>query len=170
MLNYSFFHGEIQFIDAKKDTLLLADNQSVSRIVIDSLLFYYMPDKGHIQQIADFDKVRLGRRQKLFTADTEHRGAYGGYSSTSSVSSYTTYTDARGQQQRLNTGTNVIMRKGSAYFWIDQNQRFYSASKANLIKIFPKNKREINDYFKENSVNLFDELDLTKLLEYTKSF
>lgn len=170
LLNYSFFHGEIQFIDAKKDTLLLADGQLVSRIVIDDRIFFAVPEHGHIQQMAVYDKIRLGRKQKLFIADTQHQGAFGGYSSTSSISTYSTYTDARGHMQRLNPGSNVIMRKGITYFWIDQNQRFYPANKANLLKILPKKRREINDYFNANKVNFSNETEVIKLLEFCQDF
>ncbi len=169
-LNYSFFHAEIQFIDEKKDTLLLAESEFVSKVTIDDLLFYYLPKQGYIQQIGDFNKVRLGRRQKLIMADTEHRTAYGGYSSTASVNSLTTYVDRQGQQQKLNAGTNVIMRNAATYFFMDQNQRFYSASKANLSKIFPKHKDEISQYFKEHDVNFLIEQDMVSLLEYCKAF
>jgi hypothetical protein len=170
MLNYSFFHSQIQFIDAKNDTLLLADNDFVRRIVIDDLLFYYHPDQGHLQEIGDFNKIRLCRSQQLIPAGTEHPSTYGSHFSTASISSYPTFTELKGVVQPFKSGHNVVLAKETRYFWMDQNDRFSPASKANLTKIFPRQLEKINHYFKENNVNLSDEQDLVRLLEYCKSF
>lgn len=169
-LNYSYFHAEIQFIDKNQDTLVIAENEMVRHIVIDDMVFYYLPQQGHIQLIGDFGKIKLGRSQKLIKAGTEHRGAYGGYSSTASIASYSTYVDSKGYTQKLHSSSNVILRMLTAYYWIDQNQRFYPANKANLNKIFSKQKEEIKSYLNNNTIDFADERDLTKLLEYCKSF
>ena len=168
LMNYSYFHSEVQFIDQKNDTLLLASNDLVNRIVIGDMVFYYLPQHGHIQQIGVFDKVRLGKRQKLVMSDTEHRTVFGGKSTTSTISPYTTFNDSKGQTRGLSSATNIIMRRADSYFWIDENQRFYPANKVNLTKIFPKQKQQLNDYLHQNSVNFSDEQDLIKLLEYSK--
>lgn len=168
-LNYSYFHSEIQFIDAKNDTLLLAENDYVSRITIDDAVFYYLPQQGHIQQIADFNRIRLGKRQKLLISDTQQRNAHGGFSATVSSSAITTYSDEAGQKHRLHTGTAVIMRKATSYFLMDQNERCYAASRANLLKVFPNHKREINEYCKQHDINFSNEQEIMTLLDYCKT-
>ncbi|TDE17252.1 hypothetical protein [Dyadobacter psychrotolerans] len=168
-LNYSFFHSEIQFIDPRKDTLLLADNSFVIQITIDTLVYYYLRKEGHIQQIGGFDKIRLGRKQNLVVMGTEYTSGYEGKSSTSAISSYSTYLDKGGQMQKLNPATNIMMRRGNIYFWMDQNDRFSFATKANLYKLFPKHKRELSSYFKENEISFTDENDMIKLLDFCKS-
>jgi hypothetical protein len=168
-LNYSFPHSEILFISAKNDTLRLADNDLISRIVIDDLMFYYWHNQGHLLEVGNFNKVRLTKRQELIVSDTDNYSGYGRIFSDGNITSYSTVENLKGYYQPLKTAGVVYLKKATSYFLMDQNDRFRPASKANLIKIFRRHRKEIDRYLAENSVSFSNEQDLIKLLEYSQS-
>jgi len=169
-LNYSIVHGEVQFVNFKKDTLLLTDHDFIDRIAINDHVFYYLEGHGHIQQKADFSKIKLAEKQFLVVMGREKYAAYDQYSATSAISSYSGYTSGTaGAFSPLQGIDKVILRKRFSYFWIDKNQRISNANKANLLKIFPKYKHELNEFVKDNNTDFNKEDDLIKILEYTDS-
>lgn len=168
-MNYSFFHSEIQFINPNNDTLLLNDNEYISKIVINNDVFYFEKKQGHIQNIGEYGKVILGRKQKLLFMGNEKHAGYDEYSSTSAVSSYTHFTNRNGEMQALKSDDKLILRKKSDYFLIDQNLRPNFANRVSLLKIYPDHKRTLNNFLRENQINFLDEKDLIKVLEFCRS-
>lgn len=168
-LNYSFFHSEIQFINPKNDTLLLSDNDFISRIVINNDVFYYQKKQGHIQNIGDYGKVMLGRKQQLLFMGSEKNAGYNQYSSASAVSSYSHFTNRNGEIQTLSSGDKLILRKKTDFYLIDRNLRFSLANRAGLLKIYPDHKKALNNYLKDNQINFLEENDLVKTLEFCQS-
>lgn len=165
-LNYSLYHGEIQFIGAKEDTLLLADNSFINKIVISNEIFYYSEVYGHMQQKLDFGQVKLGEKQLLLSMGNEKFNAYNQYSANSSTWSYSSFLSNSGEFQWIQPSDKIVLRRTSGYFWIDKNQRFYKANKANLLKIYPDLKKEVNAYILKNNTNFESENDLAKILKY----
>ena len=165
-LNYSLIHGEVQFVSSK-DTLLLTENDFIDSIEIGDDVFYYLKGHGHLRQKAAFGQVKLAEKLFLITMGSEKHAAYDQYTETSAISSYSSYTNSNGVRQGLDGNDKVLLRKRSLYFWIDKNKRFTFATKANLIKLFPHQKKSINHYIQEHKINLEKEEDLVKVLEYT---
>jgi len=168
-LNYSLPHGEIQFVDAKKDTMILTDKNFISKITIAADTFYYFEKHGHVRKIANFKDVGLA--EKLFIANigSERHSAYNQYTSTSAISVYSSYTNSSGLQQALEGNDKVLLKRRAVYFFIDKNQDLYIANKANLLRVFPKNKRAINQYFKDNQTEFEELKDINAALEYASS-
>ncbi|MCF2443545.1 hypothetical protein L0657_06210 [Dyadobacter sp. CY345] len=168
-LNYSLFHGEIQFITPQKDTLLLRDNDYVKKISINSDIFYFDRSHGHVQAIRDFEKVKLGKQQRLLVMGHEKYAGYSEYSETSAISSYSHFSNSNGEMQKLETNDKLLLRKKSIYYLIDQNLRFSSANRVNFIKIFPGHRTKISSFIKDNNTDFLKENDIVKLLEYCQS-
>jgi hypothetical protein len=168
-LNYSFFHGEIQFIGPQKDTLLLTENDFISNIIINGDHFYFEKNQGHAQNIGEYGKIILGRKQQLLFFDKEKNSGYNEYTSSSPVSSYTHFTNSNGETQALKSDSKLLFRKHSYYYFIDRNRKFNIANRVNLVKIYPDHKRAINNYLKDAGINFLDENDLVKVLLYCQS-
>lgn len=164
-LNYNYFYGEIEFIDQKKDTLLLNDKDFMDSITVGSEIFYYLPKHGHVREIKNYGKVKLCEKQVLAVLDNERESAFNHYSATSAISNYKTFSNQNGTQWMKPTDKVVFKRK-SDYFFIDRNQHFYFPSKATLLKLFRDNNKEINDYLKVENINFSKQSDLMKLLEF----
>jgi len=167
-LNYSLVHGEVQFINAK-DTLLLTENDFVDRIEIGDDIFYYVKGHGHLRKKAEFGGVKLTEKLFLVPAGSEKKSAYDQYTETSAISSYSSYTNSNGMRQTLDGSDRVILKKRNIYFWMDKNRRFVLATKANLHKLFPHQKKSVNRYIQEQKIDFEKETDLAKVLEYATS-
>ncbi|WP_221392406.1 hypothetical protein [Dyadobacter sp. NIV53] len=168
-LNYSLFHGEIQFINLQNDTLMLADNDFIDRIEIGNDLFYYVRKNGHIWLKNNFGEIKLAEKQRLMIMGKEKYSAYDQYSATSSISSYSSFNNGNGVALGLKGNDKAVLRKKSIYYLIDKNQRFYLANKASLFKIYPEKKRILNGYLKENDIDFNNEQDLINLLQFSSS-
>jgi uncharacterized pyridoxamine 5'-phosphate oxidase family protein len=59
---------------------------------------------------------------------------------------------------------DIVLSKEKLYFFIDQNNRFYKANKSNLLKIFVKNKKTIESYIRDESIDFDNEESLKKIL------
>lgn len=165
-MNYSLVHGQVVFIDAKKDTLLFDDTDYIRKIFVGNNVFHYLKKHGHIEEIQDFDGVKLGKKLFLVRMGNERYASYDQYSSTSAISSYSSFINQNGTFQHLEGSDKIIMRRRSIYFFIDKNERITIANRPNLLKIYPKNKKALNDYLKEKAINFEKEADLENALTF----
>ncbi|GEO03143.1 hypothetical protein AAE02nite_08070 [Adhaeribacter aerolatus] len=165
-LNYHQILGEMHFIDPKGDTLALDNLYLVKFVAIGETKFYYDPEKkGFGEEIADYKSVKLLLKQRFKPSDKEKGVAYDQYSNTSATRSYGTIT-VNGQMQRLSPNEYMVYAKMANYFITDQNNKFYPANKASVLKIFNKNKSVIEKFIKENQIDFQKEDDLKKLLSF----
>ncbi|KAA6439095.1 hypothetical protein FEM33_12480 [Dyadobacter flavalbus] len=165
-LNYSYVYAEIMFINPKKDTLLLADPDYIHFVTLADRVYYYLKGHGHIEQIARFGRLGLGKKTFYMNMGNERYAAYGQYSSTSAISSYSSFINQDGMIQFLKGNNKVVMKKHAAYFFMDRNERFLIASRQNLLKTNSSHKKAINQYFKQHNPDFEEEADLKKLLEF----
>ncbi|WP_159473756.1 hypothetical protein [Dyadobacter sp. 3J3] len=168
LLNYNLFYGEIEFIDPKKDTLLLNDKEFMDSIAIGLEIFYYMPKQGHVREIKNYGKVKLGEKQVLAVLDNERESAFNHYSATSAISNYKNFSNQNGYQWMKPTDKILFKRKTDNFF-IDKNNRFYIPSKASLLKLFRDNNKEIIGYIKIKNIDFSKQSDLIELLDFCSS-
>jgi hypothetical protein len=168
-LNYSVVFSQIQFIGNARDTLVLANIEYIDTIAIGRDVYYYQNGYGHIQRIAKAGKMTLGKNFGLLSKGAEKAVGYGQYSQTSAVDGYSTYIDGDGRMRNLTTNDQTVLHRKSWYFWIDANQRISLATKSNLLRIFPKHKKELNGFIDQHHIDLLNEQDLIRLLEFTAS-
>ena len=167
-LNYSLAHGEVQFLDTKNDTLLLNDKNFINKIAVATDTFYYYQQHGHVRKVAAYDQVTLAEKQILGTNGIERYAAYNQYSSTTAISTYSSFVNA-GQPQELEGSNKILLKKRYVYFFLDKNRDIYLATKGNLLKVFPRHKKVLNDYFKANKVEFYDPKEIEKALEFASS-
>ncbi|MCE7072662.1 hypothetical protein LZG74_20275 [Dyadobacter sp. CY327] len=168
-MNYSLVHGEVLFVDAKKDTLMFNDNSFINKIFVGDNLYFYAKGHGHVHAIRDYSGVRLGKKQFLVRMGNEKYASYEQYSATSAISSYSSFVNQNGNLQNLESNVKVILKRRSIFFLIDKNERVVFATRPNLLKIYPKNKRKLNEYLRENETSFEKEADLKKVLEFASS-
>lgn len=168
-LNYSLPHGEIQFVDAKKDTLILNDKLLMDKITIAADTFYYYQHHGHVRKVAGYKYVSLAEKQILGTNGVERYAAYNQYSSTSAISTYSSFVNSNGQPQTLEGSDKIFLKKRFVYFFLDRNRDIYLATKGNLLKVFPRHKKAIHAYIKENKLEFSNPEEIVKTLEFASS-
>ena len=163
-LNYNYFNAQIQFIDAKGDTLTLADENTIKYIIVAKDSFCY--DGGYIQMIQQSGTVVLGK--KVYFKDFEQKkGAYGLPSGTSSaVNASSVLVDSKAFN--FNTEHELTLVKNIDYV-IGNKYEFLLADKKNLAKLFPKYKKTIAEYLDNTSINFKREDDLIKLSAFLRA-
>jgi len=166
LMNYNLVHGEVLFIDAKKDTLLFDNTDFISKIFVGDDLFYYTKGHGHVHAIQEFGKVKLGKKLFLVRMGNEKYASYQQYSATSAISSYSSFINQNGNFQALEGNEKVILKRRAVYFLIDQNERVMVASRPNLLKIYHVYRKELTAFLKQNDSNLETEADWTQVLEF----
>lgn len=164
-LNYNRLLGEMQFIDSKGDTMALADEQNVAHVTIGSNRFYVNPGKGCPEVIADHGGVKLAKQVVLKSMRTEKKVAYGQSSGASSVATVQPYSNNSSVHRIESTGDQMV-REEVSYFLVDQNDRYYLMNKSAMFKVFPKHKKAIDAYLKENPTQFAEEADLRKLIQF----
>ena len=164
-LNYNRLLGEMQFIDAKGDTMALADEQNVAHVTIGSNRFYVNPGKGCPEVIAEHGPVKLAKQVVLKSMRTEKKVAYGQSSGASSVATVQPYSNNSSVHRIESTGDQMV-KEDVSYFIVDQNDRHYLMNKSALFKVFSKHKKAVETYLKENSVQFTEEADLRKLIQF----
>lgn len=168
-LNYSLAHGEVQFLDAKKDTLILNDKNFIDKITIAADTFYYHQHHGHVRKVVGYNRVSLAEKQILGTNGVERYAAYNQYSSTSAISTYSSFVNSNGQPQTLEGSDRISLKKRFVYFILDQNRDIYLATKGNLVKVFPRHKKALQQYYKTNKVEFANLEEIVKTLEFVSS-
>ena len=164
-LNYSFISEAMQFISAAGDTLSLADEPTIKYITIENDTFYF--DKGYLESLINAGNVKLAIKQKIKFKDTHKIGAFGTASPTVRTENEKTYMgDTR---YNLIIAEDLIFVKEKEYYLNVRFRDFVIVNKKNLIKLFPKQKDNIESFLKENNINLRVENDLKKLIQYLAS-
>ncbi|GAB3916257.1 hypothetical protein [Larkinella terrae] len=164
--NYNILLGEMQFIDSRGDTLALADEPVVRLVGVGDDVFLHDRKKGYLEIIADYSTVKLVTRQGLKMARTERMGGYDQSNGTGAITTYQSYSSGNMSVSQLERKGDLVLIKGRDYFMIDRNNRSFSATKSNLLKVFGKHRPLVTDYLVRESIDFKREDDLKKLLRY----
>lgn len=159
-LNYNMLISAIQFIDAKGDTLSLAEENTIRLVIIKEDSFCF--DNGYLELIAGDAAVKLGR--KVYFKEFEQKpGAYGLSSGTTAAVTLSSILEKKAFD--LNIEQELVLMKSTDYFFGNRNH-FLPAEKKNILKLFPKHKTNITGYLNSNSVNFKKEKDLLLLTSF----
>ena len=164
-LNYNYLNGEIEFIAANGDTLAIIKDQAlnIKYIELDSAIFYY--DKtAYLEQVANFETGKILKRQEYRVSKREKIGGYEQPSSTSGIESYSSFSGGNAiMAPKLTVREHITLVKPVQYFIGDEYNTFLPANKKNVLSLYQKNKRQIEDYLRNNNVDYKKLEDLKKL-------
>ena len=163
-LNYNYLNGEVEFISGK-DTLAIVKEQvlNLRDIEIDTAKFYY--SGGYLEQVANIDNRKILKKQEYKVSKREKIGGYEQPSSTTAIESYSSITDSHGMMNtKLIVRENITLVRPPQYFIGDQYNTFLPANKKNFLRLYQKNKAQIERYFRSNDVDFKKLEDLKKLL------
>jgi hypothetical protein len=160
-LNYNFISESMQFISSTGDTLALADEATIKYITINSDTFYY--DNGYLESIKSIGSLKLAVKQKIILKDKYKIGAFGTASPTVRTENEKTYMGDN--RYNLTIAEDLIFEKKKEYYLDVRFRDFVVVTKKNLIKLFPKQKDNIESFLKDNNIKLDNENDLKKLMQ-----
>jgi len=168
MLNYNQFTHEIDFIKDRKDTLALADAETVKSISIADDTFYFQVDIGFVKKLEQTPVGILAKTDNLQLAD-RRRHSNSGSSNSSSNGSYNNFNTNSVTASSLSLNMvekiDLIYRRKSEYFIANSKGFFHEATKKNFIRLFPDKKNIINDYFESRKIDVKSEQDLLELFQ-----
>ena len=157
-LNYNALISEMQFIDAKGDTLALANEQTFRYVLVANDTFYF--SQGYIRIIKGNEKVKFGEKV-AFREYVQKPGAYGLSTATTATNNLTAILDKR--SVALDASQELVVVKNVTWLIGDRFNLFVPADKKNIFKMFPRQKQAIEEYLKNNEVNFSKEDDLIRL-------
>lgn len=165
-MNFNIFLGDLQFIDAKGDTLAIAYPETVDSAMIDTSLFYYK--NGYLEVIAAYGGYKLARKQKIEFRPIKI-GAYGNQSPGNSIESYGRVSTAASpyvNNNRLTLNEDIVIITNTSYFLYYKKFREEKAGRQGFLTAFPGIKDKIVDFITAGKTNFSNEADLIKLLVY----
>lgn len=166
-LNYNYIGGHVLFVDAKLDTLEITDKALLKNITIGDKSYRFDKRLGYCEIVGRYDRAALGKREVLARIGTEKGGPYGISYTASSVTTYRSYSsNDAAVTRRLNVDAEGVFTYRTAYYLIDNNNRFYVPTAGSIRKLYPANKKQIDQYLREQSVDFGKEQDLARLLAY----
>ncbi|MEJ8758647.1 hypothetical protein WG947_16660 [Pontibacter sp. H259] len=164
-LNYNMLTGEVEFINARKDTLAVDNMYLIKLITIGTDSFYYDAESTQLLKLVDdISGRKLLVKEKYALADVKNVGAMGVESSTASPTN-TTNTDFRQTQNKLKSNESMIFSARS-YYYFGVQDKYLPATKGNFLKLFPQHSDKLKSYMKENNLDLKSKEEIQKLLQY----
>ena len=165
-LNYNFLNGELEFISAEGDTLAIAKQQmlNIRQANMDTTVFYY--DEGYLEQVASNSAGKLLMKRQYRVKRREKIGGYDQPTSTSSIESYGSFTNEGEFNFNLKVRENITLVREPDYYFADRYNTFVRANRKNLLRLFSKQHRQIEDYLKNHPVDFKKEEDLRKLVSF----
>ncbi|QHT69508.1 hypothetical protein GXP67_24115 [Rhodocytophaga rosea] len=175
-LNYNLLYGEMQFINHQGDTLALTEDYKLKHITVGKHLFFYAYKVGFLEILSSYSQLKLARKLNLEIKKSAVKlvGGSGGtfaggpgnnMNGPGKGSSYSSGFSYRELYTRKAPG-DLQLAKKDTYFIVDKNDRFYEATKATVIKLFPRYKKAINAYIKEYKPDFNHRNDMQGLLAF----
>jgi hypothetical protein len=163
-LNYNHFLDNLEYINTQGDTMSLTNGKDVKLVTIGTDTFFY--NNGFVKLVSRYGHMNLGVKQTLPIVSKEKMtDGYGSYSTINNVESYDSYSDGL-KLYGLVQMQNLNLANKTQYFIANEDNGFIMAVKKNVLKLFPKQKDQVEAYLKQNAVNFEKEEDMVKLIQY----
>ncbi len=161
-LNFNMLLCKMDFIDANGDTLEISNPNDVDHIQFDSCSFIY--NKDYFEVVSTFDSVKLLVLRKV-SFEAIKIGAMGTAAHGVSVDSYNALVTQIGLKQ-LQANEDLYAKKKTTYLLADKNGGMVVASRSAFLKIFDRDKKNIENFLKSNKINFNRQSDLERLFQF----
>ncbi|HHV03757.1 MAG: hypothetical protein WCQ69_04085 [Bacteroidales bacterium] len=153
--------SNLHFLGPRGDTLVVKNQ--------DEALYLYMGNdtyirhsKSWIRLLSAWGNLAFGIRTTVSIQQPQKTGAYGMVDVTSSITEYSSMEDQTGRTMRLQSLKNIPYTVTHDAMLYDGN-KLYLASRRNYKKLFPHKKEFIDQYIKENNLDLGKAQDALQL-------
>ncbi len=165
-LNYNMLMKKMQFIDKRGDTLVLAYNNPIRLVAIDTNIFYCNGEEC-IELLAGYSPAELAVAYRLKLADEQKIGAYGLPTSSQTIENANSFVE---NNYKLLVGKELVFTKQTQYYFIDANKHFLIANKKNLLKLLPGQTSRIDVYLKSHDIDFKNEKELKDLFLFLSGY
>ena len=161
-LNYNSVFGEMQFIDAKGDTISLADEGNVKYVAVEKDTFYF--NEGWLQ-VMDADAfMKIAKKRSLEIANRQKIGAMN-MPVVGATETYNKFTN-RQHQRDMVVQERITFTEHTTFYFGDKFNQFSKASKKSLLNLDRLQEGKIEAWLKENKIDYNKEEDLKKLFSF----
>jgi len=164
-LNYNILLDDVQFVDRARDTLSIANPETIKQVRIGDDTFYYDVEHGYVEVLEEYLGVKLALHQEFIPRNRENTGAFDQATETSSVRNYTAL-NTTGGMNKLTVKGDLLISQKATYLLLDKNQRVVRLNRNGVLRVFKPEKKKINAYIKENNINFNRLEDIKTLLEF----
>ena len=158
--NYNLLLGEIEYIQSS-DTMRLM-NKDVSLIEIGQDTFFY--DNGYIELIYG-GRIKVGLHQYIKLKDILRKGAMGSTNRSVAIDTYNSV-PLDNNLYGIIPNEDWVFRKTEEYFFSVQSGEFLPFNRRNVLKIFPEQKKIIEEYLKSEKISFDSRDDLLQLAAF----
>ena len=167
-VNYHLLSDKIRFIDKADNQIKeVSDPQIIKSIIIGERVFIPNPDgEGWLEVLSDKPVVEV---QYFVKAKPKAKEAgYGGTSELTSTSTYSEYSDG-GTMTRLKETEMEVVDYYNYYWIVKDGKRKLFKSLVQFVKLYPKQKEQLNQYIQDNAINFEDVKAIVKLCIYAEN-
>ena len=166
VLNYSIIRGKMEFINSRRDTLVIANSEIIDSVILNNDT-YYVSDDEYYRRSAGERTFALFERRFLKLTDIKTKGAYGTTSSTSAVDNYSSFiSNSNTRTYQLKADEDMVFSFRTSYYFQTRSRDLFSAQQNTLLKSFPEYSASIKKFIKENSIKFTREADLVKMADF----
>jgi hypothetical protein len=166
-MNFNILVREMEFIDEKGDTLSIADEEMIKKIIIEKDTFYYK--EGYLYSIKKYGDYFLSGKQYFYFSNRQTIGPHGSLSS-SSIETARLISSSGNPLRDLVQNEIITLAKNTDYFLGDKYGNFVPANKKNIMKLYSKQEKKIVQYFSEHpSIDYTNEEEIKSLLAFITS-
>ncbi|MEO8764337.1 MAG: hypothetical protein ABI416_08620 [Ginsengibacter sp.] len=158
--NYNLLTGNMQFIHSSGKPLDIDTPSNVDSIAFEKNIF--VQDDGFLEIVAQSGSIKLLKKIIIKTR-VEKIGALGLPAQSVSIDNLTTYS-ADTDVYNLVSNSDIVVIENLYLYWMEATH-IIKATKGNLLKLLPSEKKSAVDiYMKQHKINFDDENDLKELL------
>ncbi|MDR0231259.1 MAG: hypothetical protein LBI82_03985 [Dysgonamonadaceae bacterium] len=164
-VNYHLLSKKIRFIDKKDEQIKeISDPKALDSIVIGKRVFIPNPDsEGWIEILSEKPVVQV-----QYFVKTKPKGKQAGFGGTSELTGTSTYQYKDGGALLLKDPEMEEVGYYNHYWIIKDGKRKQFKSLAQFVKLYPKQKAQLNQYIQDNHVNFEDVKEIVKLCLYAE--
>lgn len=158
LMRYDAYNDEFEFIDAKKDTLVLNKADKFSNITfVNGNLRYELVDytnrkgvltNGYLIKLHEIKGYTLYKKQTV------------------------TYSKEQVAERPFEPSSPAKFEQDKDVFYFKNNDKgivMFPSSKKNLLKLYPEKKTEIEAFVKQNDIDFDKEADMAKVIDFLAS-
>jgi hypothetical protein len=152
----------MQFVDStKKDTLSLANEETIRQIIVSTDTFFYQ--EGYLRQIACIGNVRLAEKNYFIFGNREKQNGFG--SSGGEIETYNAVATRSYLSELVVMEIITLLKKRDLYIG-DRFGNFKKLNRKNLIGMYGKQERQVEDFMRKNRLNALQEEDVIETMSH----
>lgn len=161
-VNICNLDNSVRFIHSSGDTLLLANNNKVSRVIVNGTV-YTKTEGIFLKQAAVYGSLSICERRQLSIDETQPDAGYSGIPATSMAKSSKM---SQVDYDRMETGQRDLKYRLKTDVVLTDGKEIYQSRMSTFNKLFPEAKKQIKTFVKENKTDFQNLESATALFMY----